>query len=79
MDVYVNPLISRYASDAMARLWGPVRRHQIWRQLWVALAEAQQELGLPITDAQIAELREHVDDVDFDVAAAVREASSATT
>ena len=73
MDVYDNPLISRYASREMAALWGPQRKFSTWRRLWVALAEAQQELGLRsddgvtprITPAQLAEMRAHVDDIDF--------------
>ena len=69
-DRYENPLISRYASDAMSTLWGDQRKFSTWRRLWVALAEAEQELGLSITDDQIAELRRHVDDIDF---AAARE------
>ncbi len=66
---YENPLITRYASAGMSRLWGAQRKFSTWRQLWVALAEAEQEVGLPITDQQIAELREHIDDIDFDAAA----------
>ena len=54
---YDNPLIDRYASAEMSRLWGPQRKFSTWRRLWVALAEAEAELGLPITPAQIAELR----------------------
>jgi adenylosuccinate lyase len=64
-DVYDNPLIGRYASDEMCRLWGPQRKFATWRRLWVALAEAEAELGLPITAEQIAELKAHVDDLDF--------------
>ncbi len=64
-DHYENPLITRYASQDMSRLWSAQRRHSLWRQLWVWLAEAEAELGLPITATQIAELRAHVDDVDF--------------
>lgn len=64
-DVYDNPLIGRYASDEMCRLWGPQRKFTTWRRLWVALAEAEAELGLPVTPEQIAELKAHVDDVDF--------------
>ncbi|HTI49482.1 MAG TPA: adenylosuccinate lyase, partial [Planctomycetaceae bacterium] len=64
-DEYRNPLISRYASQEMSRLWSPQRIHSTWRRLWVALAEAERELGLPITDAQIAELRSAVDTIDF--------------
>jgi adenylosuccinate lyase len=67
-DVYDNPLISRYASREMATLWGDQRKFSTWRRLWVALAEAEAELGLPITKEQIAELRSHVDDIDFDAA-----------
>lgn len=62
---YDNPLIHRYASAEMSRLWGPQRKFSTWRRLWVALAEAEAELGLPITAAQIEELRRHVDDIDF--------------
>ncbi len=72
-DAYDNPLVHRYASRAMAQLWGPQRKFSTWRRLWVALAEAQQELGLladdgvtpRITATQLAELRAHVDDIDF--------------
>lgn len=68
-DRYENPLISRYASSEMARLWGDERKFGTWRRLWVALAEAEQELGLSITDEQLAELRANVDNIDFDAAA----------
>jgi adenylosuccinate lyase len=72
-QVYDNPLVTRYASRQMAELWGPQRKFSTWRRLWVALAEAQYELGLlaedgispRITPAQLAELRAHVDDIDF--------------
>ncbi len=66
---YDNPLIERYASQAMAELWGPQRKFSTWRRLWVALAEAEAELGLPISAEQIAELRTQVDRIDFDAAA----------
>src|SRR2546423_1188573 len=49
----------------MSRLWGPQRKFSTWRRLWVALAEAEAELGLPITREQIEELRQHVDEVEF--------------
>lgn len=64
-ELYDNPLIARYASDAMSKLWSPQRKFSTWRKLWVALAEAEAELGLPITAAQIAELKAHTDDIDF--------------
>ena len=67
-DVYDNPLIARYASREMAALFSPQRRISTWRRLWVALAEAEAELGLPITAEQIEELRAAVDDVDFEAA-----------
>ncbi len=67
-DVYDLPLVSRYASGEMAALWGDQRKFSTWRQLWVTLAEAEAELGLPITRGQIEELRAHVDSIDFDAA-----------
>ena len=51
-DQYDNPLIARYASPEMSRLWGPRRKFRTWRRLWVALAEAEAELGLPITSGR---------------------------
>lgn len=67
---YENPLITRYASQAMAQLWSSQRRHRTWRLLWVALAKAERELGLPITEEQVRELAEHTDDIDFKAVAA---------
>jgi adenylosuccinate lyase len=67
-DVYENPLITRYASRDMATLWGDQRKFSTWRRLWVALAEAEAELGLPISPEQIAELRARTDDINFDAA-----------
>jgi len=67
-QIYENPLITRYASREMASLWGAQKKHSTWRRLWVALAEAEAELGLKITAEQLAELREHIDDVDFQAA-----------
>src|SRR3954470_10999892 len=67
-EIYENPLISRYASREMATLWGDQRKFSTWRRLWLALAEAEAELGLPVTKEQIAELRAHTDDINFDVA-----------
>ncbi len=68
-DQYENPLISRYASAEMSQLFSPQHKHSTWRRLWVALAEAEAELGLAVTPKQIAQLKAHVDDIDFDVAA----------
>src|SRR3977135_1293327 len=67
-EIYENPLISRSASREMATLWGDQRKFSTWRRLWIALAEAEAELGLPITKEQIAELRAHIDDINFDAA-----------
>ena len=68
-DVYDNPLIGRYASAAMCQLWSPQTKHSTWRRLRIALAEVQRDLGLDISQAQIDELKSHVDDIDFDRAA----------
>lgn len=68
-DRYENPLISRYASREMSSLWSEQRKFSTWRRLWVILAEAEQQLGLQITDEQIEELRSQVDNIDFAAAA----------
>ncbi len=68
-DVYSNPLISRYASKEMSRLWSQSHRIRLWRQLWIILAKSEKELGLPITDEQIAELESQQDNLNLDVAA----------
>ncbi len=76
-DVYDNPLIGRYASQEMAERWGPQRKFRTWRQLWLALAEAEAELGLLADDGksprirpeQLAELQAHLDDIDLKRAA----------
>jgi adenylosuccinate lyase len=68
MNQYDNPLIARYASAEMSEIWSPQRKFSTWRRLWVALAEAESELGLPITAEQIAELRANVDRIDFEAA-----------
>ncbi len=69
-NTYQNPLTGRYASEEMSYNWSPQRKHSTWRRLWVALATAEKELGLDITDAQIAEMKAHLDDIDFEAAAA---------
>jgi len=63
---YETPLSSRYASREMLRLFSPDMRFTTWRRLWVALAEAEMELGLPITQAQIDQLRANVENIDYD-------------
>ena len=54
---YTSPLAERYASKAMLELWSPQVRHGLWRQLWLALAEAERELGVDIPEAAIAQMR----------------------
>ena len=68
-STYQSPLASRYASQYMLHLFSPDSRFQTWRRLWTALARAQQQLGLPITEQQVAELEAHIADIDYDVAA----------
>ena len=70
---YESPLGSRYASREMLYLFSPDNKFTTWRKLWVALAEAEKELGLPITDAQIKELKAHVSDIDYAAARAYEE------
>jgi adenylosuccinate lyase len=67
-DEYVNPLTERYAGPQMSRLFSPQHKFETWRRLWVALAEAERELGLPITAQQIDELRRFERDINFAVA-----------
>ncbi len=68
-DIYESPLNSRYASKEMKYLFSPDKKFKTWRRLWIALAKAEKELGLPITDEQIAELEANRDDIDYDMAA----------
>lgn len=68
-DGFDNPLISRYASPEMRGIWHRDRRIELWRELWVWLAEAQQELGLPITSEQLSQLRDYRYRLNLDVAA----------
>ena len=67
-DIYNNPLITRYSSKEMAGIFSEQTRISLFRKLWVALAESEKELGLPITDEQVNELKNHVNDINFDVA-----------
>ena len=69
-DRYESPLASRYASDYMLRLFSADTRIQTWRRLWVALARAEHDLGLPVTQEQVDELAAHITDIDYDLAAA---------
>lgn len=65
LEHFEHPLSSRYASKAMVRLLSPLYRMRVWRRLWIALAESERELGLPITEEQIAEMRQTQDAVDL--------------
>lgn len=67
-DQYQNPLTSRYASLQMSQLWGDTRKFQTWRRLWIALAEAEAEMGLEISEQQLRQMRDHVDEIDFETA-----------
>lgn len=67
-DQYENPLVARYASREMSAIFSPQNKFATWRCLWLALAEGEQELGLPISDAQLDEMRAHLDDINFEAA-----------
>ena len=67
-DTYETPFNSRYAGKEMQYLFSPDKKFKTWRKLWIALAEAERELGLDITEEQIEELKEHVGDINYDVA-----------
>jgi len=69
-DSYESPLNSRYASREMKYIFSPDKKFKTWRRLWVALAESEMELGLSVTPEQVAELKEHMDDINYDVAEA---------
>ena len=68
-DTWSSPLAERYASKAMLSLWSADRRYGLWRRLWLALAEGEQKLGVPIPDEALAEMRARLDDIDYDVVA----------
>ena len=69
-DKYESPLSSRYASQYMLKLFSMDTRIQTWRKLWVSLAKAEMELGLPVTAQQVAQLEAHITDIDYECAAA---------
>ena len=66
---YQNPLCARYAGKEMQEIFSDDRKFSTWRKLWLALAEGEQELGIPITDTQLEEMREHLYDIDYAMAA----------
>ena len=69
-DTYESPLSSRYADQEMKYLFSPDMKFRTWRRLWIALAESEMELGLPVTQEQVDELKAHADDINYDVAEA---------
>lgn len=69
-DIYESPLNSRYSSKEMKYIFSPDFKFRTWRKLWIALAESEKELGLNITDEQIAELKAHAEDINYEVAEA---------
>lgn len=69
-ETYISPYTWRYGSEAMRRVWSLANQRRLWRRLWVALAEAQQDAGL-VRDEQVEDLRAHVDDIDIDRALAI--------
>ena len=64
-SIYQNPLNTRYASREMQENFGDEKRFRLWRKLWIALAESEMELGLPITQAQIDEMKAHANEIDY--------------
>jgi len=68
-DVWDNPLATRYASAEMTRLWSDNHRYRLWREAWLALAEAEAELGLPISGEQLSQMRANLEPIDFAKAA----------
>ena len=69
-DCYESPLSSRYASKEMKYIFSPDMKFRTWRKLWIALAESEMELGLPITQEQIDELKANADNINYEVAEA---------
>lgn len=67
-DTYESPLSARYASKEMKYIFSPDKKFRTWRRLWIALAEAEKDLGLPVTQEQIDELKAHADDINYEVA-----------
>ncbi len=67
-EIYTNPLVTRYASKEMQRAFADDKRFKLWRRLWIALAEAEMELGLNITPAQVDELKAFAEDIDYEAA-----------
>lgn len=69
MNIYSNPLAERYSSKEMLENFSPDKKFSTWRKLWIALAESEKELGLHITDEQIAEMKANIYNIDYELAA----------
>lgn len=67
-NAYQHPLVSRYATKEMSEIFSPNRKFSTWRSLWLALAMAQKELGIAITDEQLEAMKAHLTDIDFEYA-----------
>ena len=67
-DIYQSPLCERYASKEMQSIFSNDRKFTTWRMLWIALAESEQELGLPISDEQIQEMKSQISNIDYEKA-----------
>ncbi|MDE7076075.1 MAG: adenylosuccinate lyase, partial [Clostridia bacterium] len=67
-SVYVNPLITRYASREMSEAFSDEKRFKLWRKLWIALAESEMELGLNITKEQVDEMKKYAESINFELA-----------
>ena len=74
-DAYVNPLCTRYAGVEMQQIFSDDRKYSCWRKLWLYLAEAEKQLGIPITDRQIEEMKIHLVDIDYERAAREEQAT----
>ena len=74
-DTFVSPLCSRYAGKEMQEIFSDDRKYSCWRKLWLFLAEAEKQLGIPITDSQIAEMKNHLEDIDYELAAREEQAT----
>lgn len=68
-DIYVTPLSGRYASKEMNQIWSSNTKYSTWRKLWIALAETEKELGINITDEQIQEMKQNVENIDYEIVA----------
>jgi len=68
-NIYVTPLAGRYASKEMNKIWASDSKYSTWRKLWIALAQTEKELGINITDEQINEMKQNVENIDYDIVA----------